>query len=428
MVSAIAELARSSARFARQLAKTTWLGMRYSSAARRLGCLRRGCCSDWRPEFILRRPLVRYTNDLEWPNTKARQRLKYPASVPSTMLMGRTHMDLFSSLQIGTITARNRLLRSATGESAAELDVGRPTPQMVELYGRIAAGGVGLIVTGHTAVSIEGRCSNTMTAFYSDDFIPDFAALVQAAHAEGAAIVCQLNHGGRQVDPDHKHIRALCPSAVQADGAGFVPEELSGEDVQRIIGDFGRAAGRCKDAGFDGVQIHSAHGYLISQFNSPLTNRRDDAWGGTPTKRRAFIAAVYRAMRDAVGDDYPILVKQNVSDFHSVGLHEAEAVEICVLLDEMGIDAIELSGGIASTIPIAFREEEMKEKGEVVFFEREAKAIRRKVTCPLIVTGGVRTRDTAQRLVDGGTVDGVGLCRAMLDDPDLPARWERGES
>jgi len=336
-------------------------------------------------------------------------------------------MSLFSPLQIGSIQAKNRLLRSATGESAAELDVGCPTDEMVELYDKVAAGGIGVIVTGHTAVSLEGRCSETMTAFYSDEFVPAFARMVDASHAHGTPIVCQLNHGGRQVDPEHKDIRPLCPSPVKSDDADFVPEELTASEVERIIDDFGRAAGRCREAGFDGVQIHSAHGYLISQFNSPLTNRRTDEWGGTAEKRRRFIAAVYGAMRENVGDEYPILVKQNVSDFHPEGLTEGEAIEICKMLDELGIAAIELSGGIADTISIAFREKELEEKGEVVFFEREAKAIRPEIGCPLIVTGGIRTPATAERLVAEGTCDGVGLCRAMLEEPNVPLKWQRSQ-
>jgi 2,4-dienoyl-CoA reductase-like NADH-dependent reductase (Old Yellow Enzyme family) len=334
-------------------------------------------------------------------------------------------MDLFSSLQLGSIQMKNRLLRSATGEGAAEIDVGCPTEEMVTLYDRIAAGGIGLIITGHTAVSREGRCSNTMTAFYSDDFIPAFRRMVEASHAHGTPIVGQLNHGGRQVNPEHKDIRALCPSAVQVEGADCVPEELSPADIERLIADYGKAAGRCKRAGFDGVQIHSAHGYLVSQFNSSLTNQRTDEWGGSPEKRRRFLAAVYESMRAHVGDDYPILIKQNVADFHPDGLTTDEAVEICRMVDGLGIAAIELSGGIRETISIAFREEELREKGEVVFFEEEAKRIKPEINCPLIVTGGIRTAATAQRLVAEGTCDGVGLCRAMLEEPDLPAKWER---
>lgn len=334
-------------------------------------------------------------------------------------------MDLFTPVQIGSLRLTNRLIRSATGESAAEKDVGCPTDEMVALYDRVAAGGIGLIVSGHVAVSREGRCSNTMTAFYTDAFIPAFRKMVAAVHAHGVPFVCQLNHGGRQVQPEHKDIRPLCPSAVQVAGAAFVPEELSAADIERILADFGAAAGRCRAAGFDGVQIHSAHGYLISQFNSPLTNRRTDEWGGTPENRRRFLAAVYRSLREHVGDDYPILIKQNVADFHPQGLTLAEATDICRMVSDLGVAAIELSGGIAETIPVAFREEELREKGEVVFFEAEAKAIRPHIRCPLIVTGGIRTPTTARRLLAEGTCDAVGLCRAMLDDPDLPKRWAR---
>ncbi|NCP34827.1 MAG: NADH-dependent flavin oxidoreductase [Armatimonadetes bacterium CG_4_10_14_3_um_filter_66_18] len=337
-------------------------------------------------------------------------------------------MDLFSPLQLGSIQMKNRLLRSATGEGAAEVDVGCPTEDMVTLYDRIAVGGIGLIITGHVAVSREGRCTNKMTAFYSDDFLPAFRRMVAASHAHGTPIVCQLNHGGRQVNGEHAGIRPLCPSAVQIEGADRVPEVLSPADIERLIEDYGNTAGRCKQAGFDGIQIHSAHGYLVSQFNSPLTNRRTDEWGGTPEKRRRFLAAVYESIRRNVGSDYPVLVKQNVSDFHPDGLTTDDAVAICRMLDDLGIDAIELSGGIRETIPIAFREKELEEKGEVVFFEDEAKRIKPEVHCPLIVTGGIRTAATAQRLVAEGTCDGVGLCRAMLEEPDVPAKWEQRQA
>jgi len=335
-------------------------------------------------------------------------------------------MSLFTVLRIGTIELANRTLRSATQEGAAELDVGRPTDAMAAFYARLAQGGVGLIVTGHVAVSREGRCNPTMSALYVENFVPAFAKMVEASHAAGVPMVCQLNHGGRQADPAGKGIRPLCPSAVKASNVDYTPEELSPEDIDRIIEDYGRAAGWCRQAGFDGVQIHSAHGFLVSQFNSPLTNRRTDRWGGTAQKRRSFAEAVYASMREQVGDGYPILVKQNVSDYHPDGLSEAEAIEICRMWEALGIAAIELSGGIGETIPEAFRAEQAR-KEEVVFFEREARAIREAVGCPLILTGGIRRRTTAERLLAEGVCDAVGLCRPMIREPDLPAKWRRGE-
>ncbi len=334
---------------------------------------------------------------------------------------------LFAPLQIGRLTLRNRLVRSATGESAADPDTGCPTEAMAAFYGRLAAGGVGLIVTGHTAVSPEGRCHARMTAFTSAAFVPAFRALAEACRRNGAAVVCQLNHGGRQVNTAHPGIRALGPSLdIFAEAKARPEAALDEAGIARLIGAFGQAAAWCREAGFDGVQIHSAHGYLISQFNSPLTNRRTDRWGGSPERRREFLMAVFRAMRAATGPDYPILVKQNVHDAHPEGLRLDEAAAICRALDEAGAAAIELSGGVAETVPLAFRTDEIRAKGEVVFFEQECRRIRAAVRCPLILTGGIRTLATAERLLAEGVCDAVGLCRPLIREPDLPARWRSG--
>lgn len=319
----------------------------------------------------------------------------------------------------------NRLVRSATGEGAAEQDVGCPTAAMAAFYDRLAAGGVGLVITGHTAVSHEGRCGARMTAFTSDTFIPAFARLAAACHRHGTPVVCQLNHGGRQVNPADPGVRAVCPSAIQVPGAKFAPAGLAPADIERSVADFGQAARRCREAGFDGVQIHAAHGYLVAQFNSSLTNRRTDRWGGSPEKRRAFMTAVYEAMRSQVGVGYPILVKQNVSDFHPDGLSEAEAVDVCRLWDRLGIAGIEFSGGIAETIPVAFRAHEIRKQHEAIFFEAQACAIRKAVRCPAILTGGIRRLDTCERLLAQSACDGIGLCRPLIREPDLPRTWQR---
>jgi 2,4-dienoyl-CoA reductase-like NADH-dependent reductase (Old Yellow Enzyme family) len=196
--------------------------------------------------------------------------------------MEMKRMAVFSPWELGGLHLKNRLVRSATGEGAAEKDTGRPTPAMAAFYRRLAEGGAGLIISGHVAVTPEGRCSERMTAFPEADFVPAFRELTAACHAGGAPIVCQLNHGGRQVNAAHKGIRSLCPSEADFEGARFRPDVLSRADIERIIAAVGAAAGRCREAGFDGVQLHAAHGYLISQFLSPLTNRREDEWGGSP--------------------------------------------------------------------------------------------------------------------------------------------------
>lgn len=337
--------------------------------------------------------------------------------------------QLFTTLSLGPMTLRNRLVRSATGESAADPDSGCPTPAMATFYRRLAQGGAGLIITGHTAVSPEGRCHARMSAFTSDGFIPAFRALVAAGHEGGAAMVCQLNHGGRQVNPATPDMGSLGPSLAIFPEAKTRPQHaLTDAEIQRLIADFARAAARCREAGFDGVQIHAAHGYLVSQFSSPLTNRRTDRWGGSAAGRRAFLLAVLAATRQAVGPDYPILVKQNVHDAHPQGLQVADALAICQCLEAAGVTAIELSGGVAETIPVAFRAAELKAKGEAVFFEAESRRLRAAVSCPLILTGGIRTLATAERLLADGVCDAIGLCRPLIREPDLPTTWQTGTS
>lgn len=337
-------------------------------------------------------------------------------------------MVVFSKFKMGSLEMPNRLVRSATGEGASEENTGRPTKAIIKHYRKLAEGGIGLIITGHVAVSYEGRCYSRMSSLHTDEFVADYRKIVEVCHEHQTPVVCQLNHGGRQVDPTAKGIRALCPSSVQSKGTSFLPEELTEKDILRIIDDFGMAAKRSKEAGFDGVQIHSAHGYLISQFNSPLTNRRDDAWGGTPEKRRRFLLDVYKAMRAKVGSNYPILVKQNVADYHPDGLTFEEALEICRELNKLGIDAIELSGGIAETIMTAFKAKEIMKKHELVFFEDEAKKVREEVNCPIILTGGIRTLETSERLISENVCDAVGFCRPFIREPDMAKKWHAQEA
>lgn len=335
--------------------------------------------------------------------------------------------NLFTTLSMGSMVLRNRLVRSATGERAADLSTGFPTAAMAGFYGRQAGGGVGLIITGHTAVSPEGRCHAGMTALTSPAAVPAFRALVTAAHDGGAALVCQLNHGGRQVNAEANGLPSVGPSLEIFPEARSRPQEALDEaGIRRLVEAFAVAAARCREAGFDGVQVHAAHGYLISQFNSPLTNRRQDAWGGTAERRRAFLLAVVAAVRQAVGADYPILVKQNVHDAHPEGLQVEDAIAICRDLDAAGVAAIELSGGIAETIPQAFRAAELRERGEAVFFAEECRRLRPQVGCALVLTGGIRRRATAEALLAEGLCDAIGLCRPLIREPDLPARWHAG--
>lgn len=191
---------------------------------------------------------------------------------------------LFESLSIGTLEVRNRFVRSATAEHLADED-GCPLPELKEMYVALAQGGVGLIITGHAYVHPGGRCHAGMSGIYDDSLIDVWSEITSAAQEEGGRIAVQINHGGRQCDPAVIDGPLLAPSPIPLHANGPRPVEMSERDIRHTIRAFADAAGRAKEAGFDAVQLHSAHGYLIHAFNSPASNWRHDAWGGTLTRR-----------------------------------------------------------------------------------------------------------------------------------------------
>ncbi|MFW6082565.1 MAG: NADH:flavin oxidoreductase, partial [Chloroflexota bacterium] len=233
---------------------------------------------------------------------------------------------LFESAHIGSLELPNRLLRSATAESLADPD-GRPRPKLRELYRELALGGVGLIITGHMYVLDSGKAHPGMTGIHRDDLIPDLAALCSTVHAAGGHIAAQINHGGMQCSPQTVS-HPLAPSAADFPFLKQRARAMTGEEIASAIQAYADAARRAVAAGFDAVQLHGAHGYLINQFLSPLTNRRSDEWGArrpdhTKTSleaRMRFLRAVCRAVRRQVGPDYPLFIKLSMLDGIKGGL------------------------------------------------------------------------------------------------------------
>ena len=334
---------------------------------------------------------------------------------------------LFSPFQIGTLRLKNRFVRSATCERMCPAD-GRVTPDLVEFYRRLASGGTGLIVTGHAFVRADGRAGEGMMGVDSDDLIPGLRELVAAAHEEGAAIVCQLNHSGRQSRPEVLGGRQpVAPSVVTDRASGITPRELSPEEIEGLVTCYAAAAERCRQAGFDGVQLHCAHGYLMSEFISPYTNRRTDAWGGSLERRARFPLEVLRRIRKRLGRDFPVLVKLNAEDFIEGGLTLEESCRIGQMLEAEGIDAIEVSAGMAETVEKIVRKNIDTEDKEAYFLP-QVRAFRRHVRVPLICVGGLRSRSVMERIIESGDADLVSLSRPLIREPDLPLKFERGVS
>ena len=334
---------------------------------------------------------------------------------------------LFEKTNIKSLTIPNRFVRSATWEGMAT-DEGACTRKLIDLMVELSHGGVGLIISGHTYVRAEGKAGPWQLGVYDDDLISGLAEMASAVHKAGGRIILQLAHAGCHANSKLTGQEAWGPS-IMTDTNGPLNRAMTREDIRAVIDAFVKAAARTEKAGFDGVQIHAAHGYLLSQFLSPFYNRRNDEYGGSLENRVRIVLEVFESIRGKVGSDYPVMIKMNAQDFVEGGLNADEAIEVAAILDSSGIDAIELSGGTLSFSgklnPI--RSGKLSSQDEEVFYRKEALKYKEKVRAPLMLVGGIRSFEVAERLVNEGTADYISLCRPLIREPGLVNRWRSGD-
>jgi len=332
---------------------------------------------------------------------------------------------MFDATEINGMKLANRFVRSATWEGMAGED-GSCTPGLIELMLRLAKGGVGLIITSHAYVQQDGQASPWQLGIYKDGLIQGFREMTRAVHDHGGKIALQISHGGFFANVKLTHKTPMAPSQVE----GFTkspPEEMTVEEIRGIVKSFGHAAGRAKEAGFDGIQIHAAHGYLLSQFLSPAFNKRTDAYGGAVKNRARALLEVLRTVREIARNDFPVLVKMNSQDFLDGGLTLEDSVKAGTMLQEGGIDAIELSGGtIVIKMPTPSRMGINSEEKEA-YFREAARAFRKEMEIPLILVGGCRSFNLAERIVNEGDADYISMSRPFIREPDLIQRWVSGD-
>jgi 2,4-dienoyl-CoA reductase-like NADH-dependent reductase (Old Yellow Enzyme family) len=333
--------------------------------------------------------------------------------------------ELFEASEINGLILSNRFVRSATWEGMAA-DDGACTTKLIDLMAALARGGVGLIISSHAYVSPEGQAGPWQLGVYSDKQVPGLETMVNAVHENGGKIVMQLAHAGFFAGAKLTGQTPLAPSNVE--GFSKTPRrEMTVEDIQNVVKAYGAAAARAKAAGFDGIQIHSAHGYLLSQFLSPAFNQRDDEYGGDIRNRSRALMEVLQEIRQTVGKNYPVLVKMNCQDFFENGLQTEDSLQVGAMLVENGIDAIELSGGVLVGGKLSPSRPGINSAEKEAYFRNEAKAFKEKLDVPLILVGGNRSFQVAERLVKDNIADYISMSRPLIREPDLINRWKAGD-
>jgi 2,4-dienoyl-CoA reductase-like NADH-dependent reductase (Old Yellow Enzyme family) len=334
--------------------------------------------------------------------------------------------NLFDQTSVNGMTLNNRFARSATWEGMCDPE-GRPMEKLISLYRELARGKVGLIISGYAFVSPEGKQLPGKMGIHSDAAAESMQAMTEAVHQENGKICIQLVHAGGQTDTANAGRQPLAPTAMEVDQYPELPSELTEKDIARIIKTFGDGARRAREWGFDAIQLHGAHGYLINQFLSPLTNLRTDDYGGSVANRRRFLMECYRAVRNAVGPDFPVMIKLNGSDNLSGGLSVEEAVLAAKALDEEGIDCIEVSGGTPASGAESPARVKINSPEKEAYNLSLAMQIKSEVSCPIMVVGGFRSLEVAEKAI-GDSADYISMARPFIREPDLIKRWQEGDN
>ncbi|SMG00990.1 NADH:flavin oxidoreductase/NADH oxidase family protein [Burkholderia singularis] len=332
------------------------------------------------------------------------------------------------TLPNGTVL-KNRLAKSALTETLANAD-GCVTSELITLYRRWSSSGAGMLLTGNVMIDRRALGEPGNVVIEDERDLPHLREWAAAGTAHGSELWMQLNHPGKQA------MRGLNRETVAPSAIGFgpklapyfpVPRALTTAQIDDIITRFGAAAAIAKQAGFTGVQLHGAHGYLISQFLSPHHNQRDDDWGGNVEKRRRFVLAVYHEVRRRVGPDFPVSIKLNSADFQRGGFTEEESLDVIRALAQAGIDLVEISGGTYEEPVMQVGQRKASTLAREAYFLEFAEKVRAEVSVPLMVTGGFRSLAGMTAPLRAGALDLIGLGRIFTIEPDAPARLLRGE-
>jgi 2,4-dienoyl-CoA reductase-like NADH-dependent reductase (Old Yellow Enzyme family) len=338
---------------------------------------------------------------------------------------------LFEKTSINGLELKNRFIRSATWERMAD-DKGHLTDRLVKLYEDLADGGAGAIISGYAYVIEDEQPNARMMGIYDDSFIEEYKKLTDSVHSRGSRIILQIVYGGSFSWFNTAERVIWGPSAVTNKLTSVTPKEMTKEDIKTLVEAFGDAALRARKSGFDGVEIHGAHGYMLNSFLAPYFNKREDEYGGSSENRARIIHEVYDNARLKTGKDFPILVKLNCSDFNGEnGFTFEECKALSKSLAEKGIDAIEISGGPVFRGPKPEKDPSnlpAESIGKESYFAAYAKEIAEIVDVPVILVGGNRSIDGMGSILNNTGIEYFSISRPLLSEPDLINKWEKDNS
>ncbi|MFZ7944841.1 MULTISPECIES: NAD(P)/FAD-dependent oxidoreductase [Bacillaceae] len=334
------------------------------------------------------------------------------------------YSNLFTPGKIGKLEIENRIVKASTGTGLGNRD-GTVSERQIRHYKELASGGVGLLIAEY--VFIDNDASKTafcQLGISDNEYIAGLSWLASTIHDQGVKVGIQLAHCGRQRMLGIPPVKAASriPWPEQYETTGMMPEELTIEEMKQIVKDYGAAAKRAKTAGFDCIEIHAAHGYLITNFLSQLTNKRTDLYGGSLENRMRFLTEVVKSVKEEVGDDYPVILRVNGTDYEPGGFRMEESIQVCKRAEQLGIDALHVSGGDHTTMHYQVSPMSIP-KGPNVW---AAESIKQEVSIPVIASGSITTPEFAEEILSQGKGDFVSLARPLLADPHFPLKAKEG--
>ena len=326
---------------------------------------------------------------------------------------------LFDPLTVNTTVLQNRFIRSATMDGMAH--DGLVSDNEIKLYQALGKGEIGLIYSHGVYPTREGQCSPGQVSVHNDDSIPSLRKMVDAVHESGGKIAAQILHGGWMCNQAMTGMPPVGPSEIIHPLSKAEIRELSGDEIEKLVDDYARAARRIQEAGFDGVQLHGAHSWILSAFLSPVTNKRTDEWGGTNEKRTNLVRQICQAMRKMTGPDFPIMVKLGIKDYHPEGKTIADGIEQAKLLEEAGFDAIEVSEGLEQDFFHHIRPEVTSP-----YYLEECRRVKQALAIPVMLVGGLRNINDMKAVIEDGVAEAVSMCRPFIMDPLLVKKIRQG--